>query len=236
MPSADSLRHGCLEDYYPRTPRKSILGRGAFGLVFAVTGRSDPQQRYVAKEVQVAHMSPKKRRDALAESELLRAVSHPHIVTCVDALLLGDALYIVMEYADGGDLSGKIREQREAASRFPERTIMRTFAQVCSALQFAHRQKVLHRDIKPANLFIFGSGDLATCTVKLGDFGLGKIFDGVTWEAHTMVGSPLYLSPEVCKNKPYGRKADVWSLGVVLYDWHAWKYLLHQRQSRHWRY
>lgn len=206
------------EDHYSRTPRRSLLGRGAFGSVFAVVSKENPQIRYVAKEIQVTQLSQKKQREALAEVELLRSLSHPHVVTCIDALLLGGALYIVMECANGGDLSHQIRAQRERDQRFSEETVMVTFGQLCSALHFVHDRKIVHRDLKPANVFVFGSGDLATCTVKLGDFGLGKTFDGTTFEALSVVGSPSYFSPEVCNGKIYGRKSDVWSLGALLYE------------------
>jgi serine/threonine protein kinase len=186
--------------------------------VFAVLSKTDPELRYVAKEIQVTQLSQKKQREALAEVELLRALSHPHIVTCVDALLLGGALYIVMECANGGDLGHHIRAQKECGERFSERTVLATFAQLAAALHFVHSRKILHRDLKPANVFVFGSGELGSCTVKLGDFGLGKMFEGTTFEALSVVGSPSYFSPEVCNGKPYGRKSDVWSLGALLYE------------------
>lgn len=72
--------------------------------------------------------------------------------------------------------------------------------------------------MKPANIFVAGEGDLSQCTVKLGDFGIAKMVEGTTGQANSTVGTPSYLSPEICKNNPYGVKADVWSLGVVLYE------------------
>jgi len=206
------------EDAYARTPRKRLLGRGAFGSVFAVTPADDPTRRYVAKEIQVGQLTRRQQETALAEVQLLRSLSHPHIIGCVDTLLVHSTLYIVMEYATGGDLSQKIKAQRDVGEHLPERSVMVPFAQLSAALHFVHSRKILHRDLKPANVFVCGSGDLASSTCKLGDFGLGKMFEGTTFEAMSMVGSPSYFSPEVCDGKPYGRKSDVWSLGAVLHE------------------
>lgn len=160
----------------------------------------------------------KRRREAFAESRLLRELRHDHIVTCLDVFEEMDMLYIVMEYATGGDLGRRIQARKTEGVRFTEAVIMRVFAQVSSALHYIHSQKIVHRDLKPANIFIAGEGDLSCCTVKLGDFGIAKMVEGTMGQANSTVGTPSYLSPEICKNNPYGVKADVWSLGVVLYE------------------
>jgi len=202
---------------YQRTPRLTVLGRGSFGVTFAVRPSKDPQMRYAAKEIPMAQLSEKKRREAFAESELLRTLTHKNIVKCVDTFLTGASLYIVMECATRGDLARHIQGQRETGELFSEATVMTVFSQVCSALAYIHMRKIMHRDLKPANVFVFGSGELLECDVKLGDFGLGKAFEGTTM-AQSTVGSPSYFSPEICRSKPYGRKSDIWSLGVVLYE------------------
>ena len=75
---------------------------------------------------------------------------------------------------------------------------MGVFVQICAALLHIHSRRILHRDLKPANVFIVGKGDLSTCTVKLGDFGIAKMLEGTTCQAHSTVGTPSYLSPEIC--------------------------------------
>lgn len=81
------------------------------------------------------------------------------------------------------------------------------------ALEYIHGRKVLHRDIKASNIFLTGNN-----TVKLGDFGISRVLEN-TWDAaQTVVGTPYYMSPEVCENKPYTYKSDAWSLGCVLYE------------------
>ena len=119
-------------------------------------------------------------------------------------------LCIVMEFADAGDLSQRIRARE---GLFAEEEVLNTFAQCCLALHYVHKRHVLHRDIKSQNIFLTSVG-----TVKLGDFGIAKVLDHTAAEAITMIGTPIYLAPEVCHSKPYGIKADVWSIGVVLYE------------------
>lgn len=205
-----------LEAEYTRGP---ILGRGASGVAFIVRPKRDPQRQLVAKEMCIVRTDEKRRREALAESQLLQELSHPNIIICYDVIQDVDMLYIVMEYADGGDLSHWIQLRRDENRRLTERTIMLSFVQICAALHYIHSKKILHRDLKPANIFIVGEAqDLSECTIKLGDFGIAKMIDGTMGQANSTVGTPSYLSPEICKNNPYGMKADIWSLGVVLYE------------------
>ncbi len=80
-------------------------------------------------------------------------------------------------------------------------------------LEYIHGRKILHRDIKLTNIFLTGNN-----TVKLGDFGISRVLESTCEAAMTVVGTPYYMSPEVCESKPYTYKSDVWSLGCVLYE------------------
>ena len=81
------------------------------------------------------------------------------------------------------------------------------------ALEYVHSRKVLHRDIKTQNVFLTGAN-----TIKLGDFGISKVLESTTSVAMTVVGTPYYMSPEICQSKPYNYTSDVWSLGCILYE------------------
>eukprot|EP00929_Paragymnodinium_shiwhaense_P103832 TRINITY_DN67647_c0_g1_i1.p1 TRINITY_DN67647_c0_g1~~TRINITY_DN67647_c0_g1_i1.p1 ORF type:complete len:962 (+),score=156.30 TRINITY_DN67647_c0_g1_i1:125-3010(+) len=200
--------------------RGQVLGRGASGVAFVVRPKKEPSQQFVAKELCVARFDAKRKRDAYQESQFLKELCHPNIVKCIDVFQDEEMMYIVMEYANGGDLSGRLADRKaaEPPELFPEPTVMAVFVQICAALQHCHSRKIVHRDLKPPNIFIVGEGDLERCTVKLGDFGIAKMVEGTMGQAHSTVGTPSYLSPEICKNHPYGMKSDIWSLGIILYE------------------
>ena len=80
------------------------------------------------------------------------------------------------------------------------------------ALRHVHGHQILHRDLKTQNIFI--SGNL----VKIGDFGIARVMEGSMSAASTVIGTPYYMSPEVCQNKPYAFESDVWALGCILYE------------------
>ncbi|KAJ8383604.1 hypothetical protein AAFF_G00216770 [Aldrovandia affinis] len=95
-----------------------------------------------------------------------------------------------------------------------ENQIVNWFVQICLGLKHIHDRKVLHRDIKTQNIFLTNNG----MKVKLGDFGTARMLNNTMELAKTCVGTPYYLSPEICENRPYNNKTDIWSLGCVLYE------------------
>jgi hypothetical protein len=121
-------------------------------------------------------------------------------------------MHIVMEYASGGTLAKRIA--LADGEYFDESQIWEWFVQIVDALRYVHSRGVLHRDLKPANIMLSGAEGR---TVKLGDFGIAKIL-GKEERAATIVGTPHYLSPEVCSGQQYNVKSDVWALGCVLYE------------------
>ena len=116
-----------------------------------------------------------------------------------------------MDYADGGDLSMKIKEQN--GKFFQENKILDWFTQICLAIKHIHDRKILHRDIKSQNIFLMKNGQ-----IKLGDFGIAKCLNQTIDKAKTYVGTPYYLSPKIINSHPYDFKSDIWSLGVLLYE------------------
>ena len=106
-----------------------------------------------------------------------------------------------------------INEAKNTSTKFDEKQIGRWFAQMGDALAYLHSRRVLHRDLKSTNVFVD-----AEMNLKLGDLGIAKILESTLARASTVVGTPNYLSPELCENKPYGPASDVWALGCVLYE------------------
>ncbi|XP_027743963.1 serine/threonine-protein kinase Nek5-like isoform X2 [Empidonax traillii] len=92
--------------------------------------------------------------------------------------------------------------------------ILSWFVQISLGLKHIHDKKILHRDVKAQNIFLSSNGKVA----KLGDFGIARQLNSTMEFAHTCVGTPYYLSPEICENRPYNNKTDIWSLGCVLYE------------------
>ena len=112
-----------------------------------------------------------------------------------------------------GDLGYHIKLKAKKNEYFTEEEILNWFTQICLALEYIHGRKVLHRDLKASNIFLTGNN-----FVKLGDFGISRVLENTNEQAMTVVGTPYYMSPEVCENKPYTFKSDTWALGCVLYE------------------
>lgn len=189
--------------------RVKPLGKGSFGAAILIRRKAD-NQLLVVKEVNLTKMSAKEREEARNECKVLQQLNHPNIVRYIEHYELRGVLYIIMEYADGGDLAEKIRA---SPGRMREDTIMYYFSQLCLALEYLHSRHILHRDIKTMNIFLMKNG-----AVKLGDFGISTVLRNTMGMANTVCGTPYYFSPELCRNKPYNNRSDVWAMGVVLYE------------------
>ena len=185
------------------------LGKGSFGSAILVKRKSD-NEYLVIKEVNLSKMSAKEREEARNECRVLQQLSHPNIVRYVEHYESKGVLYIIMEYADGGDLHHKIKA---APGRMSEEKVLHYFAQMSLAVEYLHSRHILHRDIKSMNVFLMKNG-----TVKLGDFGISTVLRNTLGMAKTVCGTPYYFSPELCKNKPYNNKSDVWAMGVLLFE------------------
>ncbi|XP_014899432.1 serine/threonine-protein kinase Nek1 isoform X6 [Poecilia latipinna] len=186
------------------------IGEGSFGKAILVKSKDDGRQ-YVIKEIGISGMSSKERQESRREVAVLANMSHPNIVQYKESFEEGGCLYIVMDYCEGGDLFKKINSQKGVL--FPEEQILDWFVQICLALKHVHGRKILHRDIKSQNIFLTKEG-----TVQLGDFGIARVLNSTVELARTCIGTPYYLSPEICENKPYNNKSDIWALGCVLYE------------------
>ncbi|XP_068175055.1 serine/threonine-protein kinase Nek1 isoform X2 [Antennarius striatus] len=186
------------------------IGEGSFGKAVLVKSKEDGRQ-YVIKEISISRMSSKERQESRKEVSVLANMSHPNVVQYKESFEEGGCLYIVMDYCEGGDLFKKINSQKGIL--FSEEQILDWFVQICLALKHVHDRRILHRDIKSQNIFLTKNG-----TVQLGDFGIARVLNSTVELARTCIGTPYYLSPEICENKPYNNKSDIWALGCVLYE------------------
>jgi len=193
----------------------SHVGRGHSASA-RVVRELDTGQIFVAKCVSLAALNEHDQDYANQEAFLLQSLRHKCVVAYHDSFIIDgvNILVIVMEYCCGGDLRKLITERAHTGEHFPEEQVMVWFVQIVDALKYIHSAKVLHRDLKTSNIFL--SENLRR--VKLGDFGISRVLEQTLDAAVTMVGTPYYMSPEVCSNSPYSWKSDIWALGCVLYE------------------
>ena len=128
--------------------------------------------------------------------------------------LASERILIIMEFADAGDLSVLIKRQKQELKQFlPETDVLSWLVQIAFALQYIHKKNILHRDLKTQNIFITSKK-----LIKIGDFGISKSLSHTLDLATTAIGTPHYLSPEICRRQPYNHKSDMWSLGEPLFQ------------------
>jgi len=202
-------------DQYVKQKR---IGEGSFGTAYLVRSKGTGAH-YVMKRINFSRMTEKEKDEAMREVEVLAKMQHPYIVAYKESFEHDKNLYIVMDYCEGGDLYTVIQEHAQKGKYFSEDLILDWFVQICLALKHVHDRKILHRDIKSQNIFLTKGNN-----VKLGDFGIAKILKNTVDLAKTCIGTPYYLSPEICENKPYNNKSDIWALGCILYEMAALKH------------
>lgn len=188
------------------------LGVGGFGVVYRADQLS--VDRPVAiKVLGLRSSGPDARKRFRREAQVLSRLTSPHTVRLIDFGVLDDGrFYYVMEYLEGQTLEALI-----ARGRVPVDVALRVAEQICHALQEAHGQQVVHRDLKPANVWLQQvSGDRV---VKLLDFGTARLLDGdkVT-RSEVLIGTPAYLAPEQCRSGAIDGRADLYALGLLMFE------------------
>ncbi len=190
-----------------------LLGEGGMGVVY-LAERKALRDQIAIKVLRDAWLSPARRERFATEQRTLAQLNHPSIARLYDAATLDDGTpYFVMEYVEGTPLTQFCRERK---CSIDER--LKLFRAVCEAIQYAHSQAVIHRDLKPSNILVKSDG-----TVRLLDFGIAKHIESLDLSVdQTMTGlrlmTPAYAAPEQVLGERIGVSADVYSLGVILYE------------------
>ncbi|GLH03286.1 Eukaryotic translation initiation factor 2-alpha kinase [Gryllus bimaculatus] len=135
---------------------------------------------------------------------------HPLIIEYYTSFIEDETLSIVMEYAAGGTLGAFLRGRNKALE---EEDVLNLFCQILLGLEHVHSKDIVHRDLTTDNIFLTKNYKM----IKIGDFGISKILASKS-KANTVVGTPCYMSPELCQGRPYNNKSDIWALGCVLYE------------------
>jgi serine/threonine protein kinase len=198
--------------HFPQLEIVECLGRGGMGVVYKA------RQKSLNRVVALKLLAPERVADAkfakrfAHEAQALATLNHPSIVTVYDFGQAGGFFYLLMEFVDGVNL-----RQAMKAGRFTPEQALAIVPPVCEALQYAHEHGIVHRDIKPENLLLDRAG-----RVKIADFGIAKILGVESSSAgipeSQPAGTPQYMAPEQKAHHGTDHRADIYSLGVVIYE------------------
>nr|XP_033792759.1 serine/threonine-protein kinase MARK1 isoform X1 [Geotrypetes seraphini] len=183
------------------------IGKGNFAKVklarHVLTGRE-----VAVKIIDKTQLNPTSLQKLFREVRIMKILNHPNIVKLFEVIETEKTLYLIMEYASGGE----VFDYLVAHGRMKEKEARAKFRQIVSAVQYCHQKCIVHRDLKAENLLL--DGDM---NIKIADFGFSNEFT-VGSKLDTFCGSPPYAAPELFQGKKYdGPEVDVWSLGVILY-------------------
>ncbi len=198
---------GVVDPHIPGYRVEGLIGSGGMASVYLAIQES--LERPVALKVLDHPESAEYQERFLNEGRIVASLTHSNIITVHDIGVSARHLCISMEFVEGGDLRGKIRAGMTPPEAFD------IVERIGSALQLAHERRVVHRDVKPANILFRPDG-----TPLLADFGIAKDHhsdSGLTMDG-SVVGSPYYLSPELARAQSIDGRADIYSLGIILYE------------------
>lgn len=217
------------------------IGKGSFATVYKATYRKT-NSLVAIKSVVRSSLTRRLLENLETEINILRTVKHPSIVELIDCLKSRNHIHLVMEYCSLGDLASYMRKRKEYPALRNEygglkMDISKYFvSQLGEAMLFLRSRDIIHRDIKTQNLLLLppinGDGEEYQLgeseahgifpLIKIADFGFARSLPSTTL-AETLCGSPLYMAPEILHYKPYDAKADLWSIGAVIYEMIAGK-------------
>nr|TKR85927.1 serine/threonine-protein kinase TIO isoform X2 [Populus alba] len=184
-----------------------LVGEGSFGKVYK--GRRKYTGQTVAMKFIMKHgKSDKDIHNLRQEIEILRKLKHENIIEMLDSFESPQEFCVVTEFAQG-----ELFEVLEDDKSLPEEQVQAIAKQLVRALHYLHSNRIIHRDMKPQNILI-GAGSV----VKLCDFGFARAMSTNTVVLRSIKGTPLYMAPELVREQPYNHSADLWSLGVILYE------------------
>jgi serine/threonine protein kinase len=215
VPETTAGSGGVSQKTQPTLGRYEIIeqiGKGAMGIVYK--GRDPKLQRLTAiKTIRFIDDYDEDKVEKVKayfyhEAEVVARLSHKNIVKIYDVGEDLDLSYLAMEYLEGQSLDAYCQAEKRLS--IPQ--IVGITAQVCDALDYAHNHGIIHRDIKPGNIMVLNSGE-----VKVTDFGIARAAGSTKTRTGVIKGTPYYMSPEQARGKKLDGRADIFSLGVVLY-------------------
>ncbi|XP_066187582.1 serine/threonine-protein kinase ULK1 isoform X5 [Sylvia atricapilla] len=196
--------------------RKDLIGHGAFAVVFKGRHKEKPELEVAVKCINKKNLA--KSQTLLGkEIKILKELKHENIVALYDFQELANSVYLVMEYCNGGDLADYLHTMRTLS----EDTIRLFLQQIAGAMKMLHSKGIIHRDLKPQNILLSYAGGRKSnpnnIRIKIADFGFARYLQS-NMMAATLCGSPMYMAPEVIMSQHYDAKADLWSIGTIIYQ------------------
>ncbi|KAG8189351.1 hypothetical protein JTE90_021856 [Oedothorax gibbosus] len=194
-----------------------IIGRGPFSLVRRCLHKTTGQQ-FAVKIVDVAKFTSYpglSTEDLKREATICHMLKHPHIVELLETYSSEGMLYMVFEFMEGSDLCFEIVKRAIAGFVYSEAVASHYLRQILEAVCYCHSNDIIHRDIKPQSVLI--ATKETSAPVKLGGFGVAVQISGNQLVNPGRVGTPHFMAPEVVQRQSYGKPADIWSCGVLLY-------------------
>ncbi|XP_038181861.1 serine/threonine-protein kinase ULK2 isoform X3 [Arvicola amphibius] len=196
--------------------KRDLVGHGAFAVVFRGRHRQKTDWEVAIKSINKKNLS--KSQILLGkEIKILKELQHENIVALYDVQELPNSVFLVMEYCNGGDLADYL----QAKGTLSEDTIRVFLHQIAAAMRILHSKGVIHRDLKPQNILLSYANrrksNVSGIRIKIADFGFARYLHSNTMAA-TLCGSPMYMAPEVIMSQHYDAKADLWSIGTVIYQ------------------
>ncbi|XP_035412467.1 serine/threonine-protein kinase ULK1 isoform X4 [Cygnus olor] len=196
--------------------RKDLIGHGAFAVVFKGRHKEKPELEVAVKCINKKNLA--KSQTLLGkEIKILKELKHENIVALYDFQEMANSVYLVMEYCNGGDLADYLHTMRTLS----EDTIRLFLQQIAGAMKMLHSKGIIHRDLKPQNILLSYAGGRKSnpnnIRIKIADFGFARYLQN-NMMAATLCGSPMYMAPEVIMSQHYDAKADLWSIGTIIYQ------------------
>jgi len=197
-------------DYAFYLSQEQKLGQGTYANVFK--GRHRFNNEVVAiKAINFDEKSIQDQKYLKQEIEVMLGLNHPNTIRMFAHMKIGPIMYVVMEYCAGRDLKSFLDKQ--PGKRLAEDVARHFMCQITSGLRYLHDKGIIHRDLKPQNILL--SEDSPTASLKICDFGFARYIEA---QMTSVLGSPLYMAPEIMLGRPYTAKSDLWPVGCIFFE------------------
>ena len=198
-----------IDRYFYSTTEK--LGQGAFGSVYIGHDVDNKQKLYAIKVIPVAiiQTDPSLQESLMNEMQVMKLLNHPNITHCFDVLSSSNNHYFILEFCSGGTLSSYLKKR----GKIPEAEALTILIQILKGYHEMLKLGIIHRDLKPDNILVHEG------VFKLADFGFARCVENFSKDLlKSLVGTPLYMAPQILQQQEYSTKSDLWSIALIYYE------------------